>query len=117
MADDRKVTSENIRERATATDIEGGTGSEHEQQVYGMRHAPEDREQRQADRADTPPEATDDDVETRRLRTTSYTAMDDEAAEEGEQGLAPRTAYEMSLHDELSRTPTGDESDEEGYGE
>ena len=102
---DENTQDANVRERATATDIEGGTGSEHEQKVYGMRHAPEDREARQERRADTPPEAFDDDVETRHLRTTSYTEMDEEAAEEADKGLAPRTAYEMSTHDELSRTP------------
>ena len=46
-----------------------------------------------------------------RFRTTSKTELEEEMAEDAEGGLAARTAHEMSLHDELSRTPTDDEDE------
>lgn len=47
-----------------------------------------------------------------RFRTTSKTALEEKIEAQAEGGLAARTAHEMSLHDELSRTPTDAEKSE-----
>ena len=47
-----------------------------------------------------------------RFRTTSKTELEEEIEEKAEGGMAARTAHEMSLHDQLSRTPTDENKDE-----
>ncbi len=96
----------------------GGMNSEHEYDTSGMRGITREYEHELAEAAGEEAVREDvqqildveqgkaDDPETRHLATTSYTHMDRVAEQGGT--LAARTAQEMSLHDELSRTPTGD---------
>ena len=111
------MAADRIKDHATPTGLEGGAaGSEHEGDVHGMTNADENRQRDEKRSGKTEGRAENaqphresgkaaEDTPVHRLRTTSYTEMDEQAAEEGEAGLAARTPHEMSLHDELSRTP------------
>ena len=86
---------QNAKQRARPTSLEGGPGTK-----------PASGDDAQSFNQPHPPEAE----QASPLRATSRTEMEESIAEEAEGGMAARTAQEMSLHDELSRTPSSSDS-------
>lgn len=106
--DDRKRTDQEDSEQdglldhTTATGVKDGyNNSEHELEVSGMRHAPEDRERRRESYSKA---EIDEDVVVSPVSNNALSLMEQRQQEEAGGGYVVRTPESKSLHDEMDRT-------------
>ena len=99
---DRQKGRDSLKDHTTPTGVkEGYNNSEHELEVSGMRHAPEDRDRRRESysKADI-----DEDVVVSQTSVNAMSPMEKRQEDEVEGGHLLRTPESKSLHDELDHT-------------